>query len=154
MFNTYFGSVTSGRLLRLPFVGYIILLNVVFIALMLGGAASLGVAENMAGGDLTQAQQMLSEKFGIPAMIIIAIVIFGVFFATLNLKAKRIRDMGLPGWKTLLAVWAALIVIAIIVSMVFGANTGTTEQITSIVSSIAILALIFIPSNTFNKTTI
>jgi len=154
MFNTYFGSVTSGRLLRLPFVGYIILLNVVFIALMLGGAASLGVAENMVGGDLTQAQQMLSEKFGIPAMIIIAIIIFGVLFATLNLKAKRIRDMGLPGWKTLLAAWAALIVIAIIVSMVFGANTETTEQITSIVSSIAILALIFIPSNTFNKTTI
>ena len=150
MFKTYFGDITSGRLLRLPFLGYIVLLQVLFIALVMAGAASLGLAENLVGGDLTQAQQMLAEKFGLPAMIIIGIVVAAVIFATLNLEAKRIRDMGLPGWWTLLAVWIISSVIIVTVNVAFGSDPVISKSISSAISAIGALALIFIPSDTFS----
>ena len=149
MLNTYFGDVTSGRLLRLPFVGYIVLLHVLFFVLVLAGAASLGVVENLVGGDLTQTQQMLSKKFGLPAMIIVGIVVAAVFFASLNLEAKRIRDMGLPGWWTLLAVWIFSVIIIALLSGFLDPELG--NRVSSIISAIAFLALLFIPSNTFSR---
>ena len=148
MLITYFGDVTSGYLQRLPFISYIVLLYVLFFALALAGAASLGVVENLVGGDLTQAQQMLAEKFGLPAMIIIGIVFAAVFFASLNLEAKRIRDMGLPGWWTLLVVWILSIIIIALLSGFLDAELG--NRVSSIISAIVFLALIFIPSNTFS----
>ncbi len=151
MLNTYFGDVTSGRLLRLPFVGYLILLQVIMIALGLGVAASLGVAENLVGGDLQEAQTMLREKFGIPVMIGFAIFFALFIFADLNLKAKRIRDIGLPGWWTLLAALVISIVIGMIVNIALGSNLETSKQVSGIISAIAFLALLFIPSNTFSR---
>ena len=150
MLSTYFGDITSGRLLRLPFIGYLILLQVVMFALVMGGAASLGIAENLVGGNLQDTQAMLGKKFGIPAMIIIAIVMALYLFADLNLKAKRIRDMGLPGWWTLLAVIVISIVVTIVVNIAFGSDPETSNQISSIITAIAFVALIFIPSDTFS----
>jgi uncharacterized membrane protein YhaH (DUF805 family) len=150
MLSTYFGDVTSGRLLRLPFIGYLILLQVVMFALVMGGAASLGIAENLVGGNLQDAQAMLGEKFGIPAMIVIAIVMALYLFADLNLKAKRIRDMGLPGWWTLLAVIVISIVVTIVINIAFGSDPETSNRISSIFTAIAFLALLFIPSDTFS----
>ncbi len=150
MLSTYFGDVTSGRLLRLPFVGYIVLLHVLSFALVFAGIASLGITENLVGGDLTQTQQMLAEKFGLPAMIIIGIVFAAVFFASLNLEAKRIRDMGLPGWWTLLAVWVIFTVIVVIVNVVTGSDPVISKVTSSAISAIGALALIFIPSDTFS----
>lgn len=148
MLNTYFGDVTSGRLQRLPFIGYIVLLHVLFIVLVLAGAASLGLAENLVGGDLTQTQQMLAQKFGLPAMIIIGIVFAAVFFASLNLGAKRIRDMGLPGWWTLLALWLLSVIIIALISGFLDPELG--NRVSSIISAIEFLALVLIPSNTFS----
>ena len=150
MLNTYFGDVTSGYLQRLPFVGYFILLQLIMIALLLGFAASLGVAENLVGGDLQEAQTMLREKFGIPLIIGLAIFMALFFFATLNLEAKRIRDMGLPGWWTLLAVWIISAVIVVIVNIVTGSDPVISKSISSAISVIGALALIFIPSDTFS----
>ncbi len=150
MLSTYFGDITSGRLLRLPFIGYLILLQVVMFVLVMGGAASLGIAENLAGGNLQDTQAMLGEKFGIPAMIVIAIVMALYLFADLNLKAKRIRDMGLPGWWTLLAVIVISIVVTIVVNIAFGSDPETSNQISSIITAIVFLALLFIPSDTFS----
>ena len=148
MLNTYFGDITSGRLQRLPFIGYIVLLHVLFVVLVLAGAAGLGVVENLVGDDLTHTQQMLAEKIGLPTMIIIGIVIAAVFFATLNLEAKRIRDMGLPGWWTLLAIWIiSVILIALLAGLV---NPELGNHTSSIISAIAFLALIVIPSDTFS----
>ena len=149
MLNTYFGDVTSGRLLRLPFVGYLILLQVIMIAMGLGVAASLGVAENLVGGDLQEAQTMLREKFGIPVMIGFAIFFALFIFADLNLKAKRIRDIGLPGWWTLLAALAVSI-IGIAVNIVSRSDPAISKPISSIITAIAFLALVFIPSDTFD----
>jgi len=153
MLKIYWGDVTSGYLQRLPFVGYFILLQLIMIALVLGIAASLGVAENLLGGDLQEAQTMLREKFGIP--VIIGMVIFFVLFifASLNLEAKRIRDMGLPGWWTLLAIWIISCVILVIVNIVTGSDPVISKSISSAISAIGVLALIFIPSDTFSGNT-
>ena len=118
-----------------------------FIVLVLAGASSLGIAENLAGGDLTQTQQLLAEKFGLPAMIIVGIVVAAVFFASLNLEAKRIRDMGLPGWWTLLAVWVLSVIIIALLSGFLDPELG--NRVSSIISAIAFLALVFIPGDTF-----
>jgi uncharacterized membrane protein YhaH (DUF805 family) len=149
MLSTYFGDVTSGRLLRLPFAGYIILLQIIMMALVLGIGASLGVAENLVGGDIQEAQTMLREKFTVPAMIGAAIFFALFLFATLNLEAKRIRDMGLPDWWTLLAVWIISAVIIVIVNVVSGSDPVISKSISSAMSAIGILALVFIPSDTF-----
>jgi uncharacterized membrane protein YhaH (DUF805 family) len=150
MLNTYFGNVTSGRLLRLSFVGYFILLQVIMIALGLGIGASVGVAENLVGGDIQDAQTLLREKFGIPVIIGMAIVFGLFFFAFLNLKAKRIRDMGLPGWWTLLAVLVIAIIISVIVNIVSGLDPETSQRVSTVISAIVFLALVFIPSDTFS----
>ncbi len=150
MFKTYFGDVTSGYLQRLSFIGYIVLLYVLFFALMLAGAASLGLAENLIGGDLQETQAMLQKKLGIPVVITIAVSLFLFIFATLNLKAKRIRDMGLPGWWTLLAVWIISVIILVIVNVVAGSDPVLSKTISSAMSAIGVLALIFIPSDTFS----
>ncbi len=150
MLKTYFGDVTSGYLQRLPFIGYIVLLYVLFFALMLAGAASLGLAENLIGGDLQETQAMLQKKLGIPVVITIAVSLFLFIFATLNLKAKRIRDMGLPGWWTLLAVWIISVIILVIVNVVAGSDPVLSKTISSAMSAIGVLALIFIPSDTFS----
>lgn len=91
---------------------------------------------------------MLADKFGLPAMIFVGIVFVAVFFASLNLEAKRIRDMGLPGWWTLLALWATSIVVVVLFS---GADPETSKSISSAISATGFLALIFIPSNTFSR---
>lgn len=148
MLNTYFGAIMEGRLKRLPFIGYIVLLHVLFVVLVLAGVASMGVAEHLVGGDLTQTQQMLTEKFGLPAMILVGIVVATVLFATLNLEAKRIRDMGLPGWWTLFAIW---IISALLIALLAGlVNPELSNHISSIISAIGVLALVLIPSNTFS----
>ncbi|HBH35345.1 MAG TPA: hypothetical protein DDW45_02780, partial [Gammaproteobacteria bacterium] len=105
------------------------------------------------GGDLQEAQTMLREKFGIP--VIIGMVIFFVLFifASLNLEAKRIRDMGLPGWWTLLAIWIISCVILVIVNIVTGSDPVISKSISSAISAIGVLALIFIPSDTFSGNT-
>ncbi len=150
MFNTYFGDVTSGRLLRLPFIGYFILLQVVIFALMMGAAASLGIAESLIGGNLQETQAMLLKNLGTPVLITMAIFALLFIFAALNLKAKRIRDMGLPGWWTLLAVWIISAVVLVIVNVVTGSDPLLFNSISSAISTIGVLALIFIPSDTFS----
>lgn len=147
MLNTYFGGIMEGRLKRLPFIGYIVLLHVLFVVLVLAGVASMGVAENLVGGDLTQTRQVLAEKFGLPTMILVGIVVAAVFFATLNLEAKRIRDMGLPGWWSLLAIW---IISALLIALLAGlVNPELGNYISSVISIIGFLALVLIPSDTF-----
>jgi uncharacterized membrane protein YhaH (DUF805 family) len=148
MLNTYFGDVTSGRLQRLPFLGYFILLQIVILAIAIGIGVGLGVAENLVGGDLQQAQEMLRTRFGIPVMIMLAILFGTLLFAMLNLEAKRIRDMGLPGWWTLLAVLIFSVIITALLSGFLDPELG--NRVSSIISAIAFLALVFIPSDTFS----
>ena len=104
MFRAYFGDFTTGRLTRLPFLGYLLLLSVLFILYGLGIAFGLGVAEHLLRGDLSAAQGYLREHLGLPVITLLGPFLLAFGLAKWNLVAKRIRDMGLPGWRVLLVI--------------------------------------------------
>ncbi|MEA3277530.1 MAG: DUF805 domain-containing protein [Pseudomonadota bacterium] len=116
MFRVLFGDLANGRLLRLPYLGYSILLGVIAVAIGIGIGAAIGVAENLVGGDIEAVQTQLREQFGVPALVLISVLFAGLFFAGLNLMAKRIRDIGLPGWWTVLAFLVVSVVLSLAVS--------------------------------------
>jgi uncharacterized membrane protein YhaH (DUF805 family) len=98
MWRVLFGDITSGRLARLPFLGYRILLAVIFVVIAVRIGAAIGVAEQMVGGDIPSAQAKLRETLGVPSLLLISVIAALLLFVDANLKAKRIRDIGLPGW--------------------------------------------------------
>ena len=104
MLKVLLGNVRHGRLSRLPYLGYSLLI----IALMLGFgiaiAVAAGVGEQLVGGDLQQAQDKLREWFALPAILLIVLVMSLLLFMSANIMAKRVRDVGLPGWWTVAAV--------------------------------------------------
>ena len=109
MFRTYFGDLRTGRLTRLPFLGYLLLLSVLFTLFGMG-------------------------------------IAFGL--AKWNLIAKRIRDMGLPGWWVLLIIVLADAALAWVMSA-SGEPLSRTYPIHAMISGLVTFGLLFIPSGLF-----
>lgn len=99
---TLFAELASGRLARLPFILYVTGLHFSLMLFMLWVGFSAGLAEHAASGDLAAAEQALSDWMSLPTLTFSAVFLLAVTFANFNLLAKRIRDMGLPGWRALL----------------------------------------------------
>lgn len=116
MLKTLFGDITGGRVPRLPFLGYWLLLVVVLLVVIIGIGAAVGAAEHLVGGDLESAQAQLRSQFGLPALAVGIVVVAGFVFAGANLYAKRLRDIGLPGWWTVLGLIVAGLVISLAIS--------------------------------------
>jgi len=171
MLKIYFGEWGSGKLQRLPYLGYHILLMVIIFAIIFGGIFAVGASETMMGGNIADTPAMLMDKFGILAIIGIFALMFIAMIGQVNILAKRIRDMGLPVLWTILGI----ILLSMILNVLFpphevamsaaavqtaegsataiAASTTTTNMIVQIFDMIVFLCLIFIPSNTFgNKT--
>jgi len=104
---------------------------------------AIGAGEHIIGGDLEQAQNKLREIFTLPLMIVLAVVVPLFMFIGSNLMAKRIRDIGLPGWWTVLAVFVA----SGIVSYLFSENAGSG------LSTLIWVVLVLVPSNALAKGT-
>ncbi len=168
MLKTYFGEWGEGRLQRLPYLGYHVLLMFLVVAIILAGIFAVGAAENLIGGDLASTQKMLMDKFGIAAIIGISLLIFIAMLGQVNILGKRIRDMGLPVLWTIFAIIVLSIVlnfifppqeVAISASAVQTANGSAavvssvtqTNMIVQIFDTILFLCLVFIPSNTFGN---
>ncbi len=169
MLKTYFGEWGNGKLQRLPYLGYHVLLMFLVVAIILGGIFAVGAAENLIGGDLLNTQKMIMDKFGIVAIIGISLLMFIAMLGQVNILGKRIRDMGLPVLWTIFG----LIVISIALNVAFppqevalsaatvqstdgtatavAANVTTTNIVIQIFDSIVFLCLVLIPSNTFGK---
>ena len=169
MLKTYFGEWGEGKLQRLPYLGYHILLMFLVVAIILAGIFAVGAAENLIGGDLATTQKMLMDKFGIVAIIGIAALMFFAMLGQVNILGKRIRDMGLPVLWTILGI----IAVSMILNLVFppqevamsaaavqtadgsatavAASTTTTSMIVQIFDLIVFLCLVLIPSNTFGN---
>jgi len=143
MFNTYFGEIKHGRLLRLPYLKYYVIMIAAMIVFMIGTGVMVGVSEHIMGGDIQQAQDKLRAWFALPSIIVIGVVMIAIVFAGVNIAAKRIRDMGLPGWWVILAV--------VVLSGGISIATDNQGQGSSGIGLILLLALLFIPSNTFGK---
>ena len=137
MFKAFFGDITNGRLLRLSYLGYSLLLGLLVIGFGLAIVLAIGAGEHLIGGDLQQAQDKLREWFTLPFFIVFGLVSALFFFAGLNIMSKRIRDTGLPGW------W---IVLAIIVLEVI-ASSIISEQAGSSLHMLIWIALLLIPTN-------
>ena len=141
MFKVLFGDISNGRLQRLAFLGYIVLLTLLFMAAMFGVVFAFGTGESIIGGDLQQAQDMLRETLGIPFIIIFMAMMMLLFFAQMNLAAKRIRDIGLPGW------WVVLLL------LLLGGVTSAmmTKEQGGGLHFLVFLLLVLIPSGSFGK---
>lgn len=169
MLKTYFGEWGTGKLQRLPYFGYHILLIVLIIAIILGSIAAIGATENFIGGNLAETQKMLMDKFGFVAIAGIMILIFAAMLGQLNILGKRIRDMGLPVLGTILGIMFISLILNIVLppqevaisaaavqtadgSAAAVATTTTSANIfIQIFDMIVFLCLVFIPSNTFGN---
>ena len=141
MLRFLFGEITDGRLARLPFLGYWILLALTVAAVVIGVGAGIGVSERLIGGDLQTAQATLRDALGVPVLILISLVFAVLVFVGANLKAKRIRDIGLPGWWTLLGI----VIVGVIVSL------AVSPQAAQGFSSLVLIALLLIPGNAIGR---
>ena len=59
MFRVLFSDLKQGRLMRGPYIGYSLLLTLTMFIFVFLTIFSIGVAEHIAGGDLSKAQLQL-----------------------------------------------------------------------------------------------
>ena len=143
MIKALFGEVKIGRLMRLQYLGYSVLLSLLMFGFGLAVVMAIGVGEDIAGGDLQQVQDQIREQLTLPAMLVMAVVMPLFLFIGLNIMAKRIRDIGLPGWWTVLAIF----IVSGVVSYLVSDNAG------SIVNTLAWVAVVLVPGNALAKGT-
>ena len=151
MLRTYFGGLTSGRLARLPFLGFWVLLLVLLLLYGLGIAFGIGVVEPLVFEGFEGfegAQVYLLANFGLTVLAALGLFCLAFGFAKLNLIAKRIRDMGLPGWFMLLvlALTSASLGYALPPG---GSPTDLGNLVNGGFYGILLLALLLIPSGLF-----
>lgn len=139
MLRVLLREVRDGRLRRLPYLGYGLLLGALMAMVGFMLVVFLGGAATLTGADLQETQTRIGEHLGPVGVPLLAILGLGFGFAALNLQAKRLRDMGLPGWLTL----------AGIVLLEVGLSLAIAPQIGSVVNGIIWLALLLVPSNAF-----
>ena len=139
MTKALLGEVKTGRLMRLQYLGYSLLLSLLMFGFGLATVLAIGAGEHIIGGDLQQAQDKLREMFTLPLMIVYAVVMPLFVFIGLNILAKRIRDIGLPGWLTVLVI----IVLEGVAS--FAVSSGAGSGLHTLVW----IALLLIPTDTF-----
>jgi len=141
MFNTLFKDIAFGHMARLSYLGHSILLLLLLIAYMLIVVLAIGAGEHIIGGDLQQTQDQLRGMLTLPFLVVTGIVMALLMFAGLNIMAKRIRDIGLPGWWMVLA----LIVLGMLLSYF------VSQQASSGLHALTWVLLILIPGNTVGK---
>jgi len=148
MIKALFGEVKTGRLMRLQYLGYSVLLSLLMFGFGLAIVMAIGVGEQIAGGDLQQVQGQLQdqllEQLTLPVILVMAVVMPLFLFIGVNIMAKRIRDIGLPGWWTVLAIF----IVSGVVSYLVSENAG------NIVNTLAWVAAVLVPSNALAKGTV
>lgn len=102
--RVFFGGIRDGRLARLPFLAWSMLLMLLVIGFGLALGAFLVIVQNTMGGDPAASEAALEAFVAGPLTIPFALIGLIVLFAQYNLVAKRVRDIGLPGWPAVLAV--------------------------------------------------
>jgi len=137
MIKALLGDVKTGRLMRLQYLGYSLLVYLLMFGFVFVVILAIGAGEHIIGGDLQHAQDKLREMFTLPAMIVFAVIMPLFLFMVANIMAKRIRDIGLPGWWSVLAI----IVITGIVSYM------VSNEVSNGLSTLIWVVLLLVPSN-------
>lgn len=141
MLNVLIGDIKNGRLLRLQYLGYSLFLILLLSVFVFGTILAIGAGEHVLGGDLQQAQAQLQEWFTLPFIIVFVVFMAVISFMSLNIMAKRIRDIGLPGW------WIVLILL-ILESVV---SYYVSQQASSGLHTLTWILLVLIPSDLFDN---
>ena len=141
MIKALFGEVKTGRLMRLPYLGYSVLLSLLMFGFVFAVVAAIGAGKHIIGGDLQQAQDQLREMFTLPAMLVFAVIMPLFVFIGANIMAKRIRDIGLPGWWMVLAIFVISGVVSYVIS----------NDVSSALNTLIWVVLLLIPSNALVK---
>ena len=164
MKEVFFGEWRDGRLKRLQFFGYSILLIVVSVAVVMGGIMLAGGFESVMSNDSN-----LFAGMGVVMMVALFVFIFAMLAANLNITAKRFRDMGLPGW------WSVVVTIVIswileitfpgqsvdinaqlaeneqVFAAAMEANSTSSSTVADLFSLVVFAVLVFVPSDSFGK---
>jgi len=168
MLKTYFGEWGTGRLQRLPYFGYHILLTIIVMAIIFGSIMIVGSMQSMMDGSIAETQTMLLEKFGMLGIIGLITLVFVAILGQVNILGKRLRDMGLPVLWTILGIVAVSLVLNVIfppaltmsaasvqttdgAATAMAASTTSTSMVIQIFDMIIFLCLVLIPSNTFGS---
>ena len=148
MLRAYCGDLTKGRLARLPFLGFWVLLWVLSLLYGLGIAFGLGVVEPLVFEGLAGTREYLLANVGVAVLAALAAFCLAIGFAQLNLIAKRLRDMGGSGWLVLLAL--ALTSASLGYALPPGGGpTAPGNLINGVFNGCLLFALLFIPSGLF-----
>ena len=127
---------TAQMFRKIPVWVYLLMFGFVFLVIL-----AIGAGEHIIGGGLQHAQDKLREMFTLPAMIVFAVIMPLFLFMAANIMAKRIRDIGLPGWWSVLAI----IVITGIVSYM------VSNEVSNGLSTLIWGVLLLVPSNSQAK---
>jgi len=143
MIKALFGELRHGRIARLPYLGYGILIGVMFalLGVVLGFAYAV-ISAALGGGQERQALTYMMDTPNVIYMVLVMLlIVVPVMFAGSNLQAKRWRDIGLPGWTTV----AVVILIGALLRLV------GWEQIEFGFGLLMGIGLLFIPSGALNR---
>lgn len=136
MIKIFFGDVRNGRLMRLPYFSFSLML----VLLTIGFGIINDLVVKTAG--YYQQTQHKPLEWLVMLFSIVAIATFIMLvFAGMNIMAKRIRDVGLPGW------W----VILTIVALQFFIYSNFSEQIGGGLYTLIWFLLIIMPTNSFKE---
>ncbi len=149
MFRAYFGGLRTGRLTRLPFLGFLLLLAILFVLFGLGIAFGVGLAEHLIRADRGPAAAELVAQIDVTTLALLGPLVLVVGFAKANLLAKRIRDMGLSGWRTLLVIAIAVAGLSAVMHA-SGVPPRESVPIHGMISTLLALGLLLIPSGLFH----
>ena len=144
MIKALFGDIKTGRLMRLQYLGYSVLLSLLMLGFGFAVVAAIGAGEHIIGGDLQQAQDQLRETFTFPLILVMAVVMPLFVFIGANIMAKRIRDIGLPGWWMVLAIFVISGVVSYMIS----------NDVSNGLNTLIWVVLLLIPGNALAKGTV
>lgn len=139
--RTLFGEITTGTIHRVPFFWSILGVIVVALIAIIGIGALFGLDVDMTGLSLAERQAAVVDSLGLIGLGLVVAVGGAMIFAQVNVMAKRLRDMGLPGWMVL----AGVVVVTGLVSALISQN------IAGLVNLVVWLALLFTPPGIFLK---
>jgi uncharacterized membrane protein YhaH (DUF805 family) len=108
MFNALWGDILRGRLKRLPFLGWYLVLGLFAAVLAFGVGAGIGAAGRMAGGEPLSDEVALVDSLGEIGVLALSALFALLLLGQLNIMAKRLRDTGLPASWLIVLGWLVL----------------------------------------------
>ena len=136
-----FGAPRQGRMARLAFVIYASAIQLAVLVYVIWVGVAAGLAEQAVDLDLEKAQQQLSDFLSPSLLVFTGVFLTALIYAQFNIVAKRVRDIGLPGWWVILA----YVILRVAISAVGFPWVGLLFEV------LAMLLLCFVASDTVDR---